>query len=113
MCCDKCRFGWDTCSFSYRHGAGPQTGSFTAVSSPEQVAFTLPSPLKIKSLHFKSYCCQCKKINPYKTVYCHLQGQKGEQGTPGLAGRQGVKVLSNSFVTAFEDEDKLCLGVMI
>lgn len=45
-------------------------------------------------------------------MYCHLQGQKGEQGRPGLAGRQGAKVLSNGFVIAFEDEDKVCLGVI-
>lgn len=45
-------------------------------------------------------------------MYCHLQGQKGEQGEPGLPGRQGAKVLSNGFVIAFEDEDKLCLGII-
>lgn len=46
-------------------------------------------------------------------MYCHLQGQKGEQGKPGLAGRQGAKVLSNGFVTVFEDEAKECLGVIL
>lgn len=46
-------------------------------------------------------------------MYCHLQGQKGEQGRPGLAGRKGAKVLSNGFVVAFEDEHKVCFGVLI
>lgn len=44
-------------------------------------------------------------------MYCHLQGQKGEQGKPGLAGRQGAKVLSNGFVVAYED--KAYFGVII
>lgn len=55
-CCKNCRFGWGTYSFFYRHEAVAQT--FTAVYSPEQVAFTLPSAWKIKDLHFRSYCCQ-------------------------------------------------------
>lgn len=46
-------------------------------------------------------------------MYCDLQGPRGEQGKPGLAGRQGAKVLSNGLVVAFEDEDKVCLGVNI
>lgn len=53
------------------------------------------------------------RLYPYKIVYYHLQGQKGEQGKPGLAGRQGAKVLSNCFVIAFEDEVRVCLEVII
>lgn len=43
---------------------------------------------------------------------CPLQGQKGEQGRPGLAGRQGAKVLSNGSVVALEDEDKVWFGAI-